>query len=272
MMAFSSSPMKAIHQFVAGFTEGDAISNEARVMRDLFTSWGYASRIFCEARRIPSELAKEAEDTSVCVKSVGPDDVVLLHLSIGSPVNDVFTQLSCRKAILYHNVTPPDFFKGIQEQTRNNLRRGREQVAQLAGAADVNMADSAYNAGEIEELGYKDVKVLPLVLKLDRLTESSCGKTLRKYDDGKTNILFVGRCAPNKRLEDLVSAFYYYQNYVDTESRFIHVGSFAGTERYKAVLQTHARDLRLNDFNFVGSARQPVLNACYRSAHVFLCM
>ena len=40
--------MKAIHQFLAGFSNGDAISNEAVVIRDLFRSWGYESEIFSE--------------------------------------------------------------------------------------------------------------------------------------------------------------------------------------------------------------------------------
>ncbi len=48
--------MRAIHQIVAGYANGDAISNEVRVMRDLFRSWGFESDIFCEGRRIAAEL------------------------------------------------------------------------------------------------------------------------------------------------------------------------------------------------------------------------
>ena len=47
--------MRAIHQFVAGFTHGDAISNEARVMRGIFRTWGFQSDIFSETRRILPE-------------------------------------------------------------------------------------------------------------------------------------------------------------------------------------------------------------------------
>jgi len=39
---------RGIHQFVAGFTAGDAISNEALTLRALFRRWGYAAEIFCE--------------------------------------------------------------------------------------------------------------------------------------------------------------------------------------------------------------------------------
>ena len=37
--------MRAIHQIVAGYANGDAISNEARAMRALFRSWGFESQI-----------------------------------------------------------------------------------------------------------------------------------------------------------------------------------------------------------------------------------
>ena len=79
--------MRALHQFVAGFTAADAISNEALVLRDIFRSWGYASEIFSEARRILPELRRHARDFGEYVPRSRPDDVLLLHLSIGSAVN-----------------------------------------------------------------------------------------------------------------------------------------------------------------------------------------
>jgi len=97
-------------------------------------------------------------------------------------------------------------------------------------------------------------------------------RTLRRFKDGRTNVLFVGRCAPNKRIEDVIRAFYYFKRYVEPNSRLIHVGSFAGTERYYYLLQSQAHDLGLDDIHFAGSVLQPTLNAFYRCAHVFLCM
>ena len=264
--------MKALHQFVAGFSHGDAISNEALVMRGIFRSWGFESEIFCEQRRILPELRREARDVQSYAGTAKADDVVLLHLSIGSDVNDVFATLPCRRAILYHNITPPDYFRGVQEQIAHLLARGRDQAKQLAGKAKVVMADSAFNAQELREWGYGDAQVLPLVLDLSRLREKPNKATLRDYGDGLVNILFVGRCVPNKRLEDALSAFYYFQRYVEPQSRFIHVGSYAGTEQYHALLLTQARNLQLQNVDLVGALKQDDLNACYRAAHVFLCM
>lgn len=263
--------MGRIHQLVAGYSNGDAISNEARTLRRMFGDWGAGGEIYCETSRILPELRKDARDVFRMPEEVDAEDVALLHLSIGSDVNDVFERLKCRKVIRYHNVTPDRFFRALNEPIAHMLARGREQMRRLAGVADVNTADSRYNAGELEEAGYTDVHVHPLVLELRRLESPPSPEVLRQYDDGRLNVLFVGRCAPNKRLEDLLHAMYYVQRYVDKEARLIHVGSFAGTEQYLALLQTLKRDLGVCA-DFVGSVPEPDLCAYYQVADVFLCM
>ena len=264
--------MRAIHQLIAGYANGDAISNEVRVMRDLFRSWGYDSHIYSEKRRILPELRGDARDLREHIDDFRAEDIVLLHLSIGSDVNDIFPTLKGRKAILYHNITPPEYFRGLQEQTAHFLARGRQQVAALAGSAEVVMADSRFNADELEAVGYKNPQVLPLMLDFSMLRGKADRRILRQYRDGMVNILFVGRCVPNKKIEDLLNAFYYFQRYVQPASRLIHVGSYAGMEQYHALLLTRARELQLKNVDLVGSVRQDELNAYYDSARVFLCM
>lgn len=264
--------MRAIHQFVAGFNSGDAISNEACVLRGIFRDWGFASDIFCELRRITSKLRKEVRDVATAAPFIRPDDVVLLHLSIGSPVNDAFRRLPCRKALLYHNITPPEFFRGVQEQIAAHLRQGREQVVALAGVAGVNLAVSEFNAAELRALGYTNVGVLPLILDFDQLRHDANRATRAEYADGLINILFVGRGAPNKRIDDLVEAFSYFQKFVEPNSRLIHVGSYAGLEQYHALVFTRIRELHLKNVELTGTISQAQLNACYQSADVFLCL
>ncbi len=263
--------MPAIHQVVAGFSRGDAISNEALVLQRMFRAWGCGGDLFCEQRRIPPELRRQALDAESLAGRVARDDVVLLHLSIGSPVNDLFARLACRKALLYHNITPADTVAAVHPQLAHMLALGREQMQRLRGVAEVVLADSAFNAAELMALGYGPVGVLPLVLDFDSLDSIHHGR-LKAYRDGCLNVLFVGRCVCNKRLEDLLSCFYYLQRYVEPQSRLIHVGSHNGTEKYHALLVSRARDLRLRNVVLTGTLPQRELNACYRSADVFLSM
>jgi L-malate glycosyltransferase len=264
--------MRAIHQLVAGFANGDAISNEVRVMRALFRSWGYESNIYSEQKRILPELRGEARDLAASRGDFREEDVVLLHLSIGSDVNDLFPTLPGRKAILYHNITPPDYFYGVQDQTAHMLARGRQQAKALAGSAAVVMADSGFNAEEIASMGHADPQVLPLVLDFSMLRAKPDRRILRQYRDGMVNLLFVGRCAPNKKIEDLLNAFYYFQRYVQPASRLIHVGSYAGMEQYHALLLTRARELQLKNVELIGTVRQDELNAYYEVSRAFLCL
>lgn len=265
--------MAAIHQLVAGLTKGDAISNEARVLQSVFASWGYDARIYADATRILPEYRKTSGEAARLHEDVSEQDIVLLHLSIGSPVNDIFERLKCRKAILYHNITPPHFFELINSQTAAHLRQGLEQAARLKDAAEVNLADSQFNALELAGFGYESPKVFPLVLDFNVLRGTPDATVQKKLNDGKKNIIFVGRCAPNKCIDDLIRAFNVFHRCVDANSRFIHVGSNAGTERYFQLLQAYVRELGLNEaITFTGSVTQSQLNAYYQSADLFLCM
>jgi glycosyltransferase involved in cell wall biosynthesis len=264
--------MSAIHQFSPGHTPGDAISNEATLFRDIFRRWGYTSEIFSEDRCVQQAARKQVRDVDQYVPLASPDDVVLLHLSVGSKVNDVFKQIPGKKAILYHNMTPAHYFELVNKQIAGVLRRGRKQIEALANVADVNMADSRFNASELEAEGYRNVEILPLVLDFSMLTDAIDARMQSKLTDGRKNILFVGRCTPNKKIEDLLHVFAHYQKTIEPNSRLIHVGSHAGSERYYSLLTTTVRERGLKNVMFCGSVSQPELNACYASADAFLCM
>lgn len=264
--------MKAIHQLVAGFTTGDAISNEALNLRALFRRWGYAAEIFCEPSHTGPALRREAYDVDRAAEMIGSDDIALLHFSIGSVVNDVFMNLACRKVLRYHNITPANFFSGLQEEIARDLAWGRKQIRTLSQTAAVTMAVSQFNARELVALGYAAVQVVPLMLNFDAINTRADRRVRRMLGDGRVNILFVGRCAPNKRIEDVLCAFYYFQKTVEPNARFIHVGTIAGMERYQGLLVGYAQYLQLERVVFAGAVSAGELAAFYESAHLFLCM
>jgi glycosyltransferase involved in cell wall biosynthesis len=262
--------MSAIHQLAAGINRGDAISNEALVLRKHFRSWGYDGDVFCEPNCVHPDLRPETVSAGALFQRIHPEDVVLLHLSMGSDVNDLFARLPCRKVIRYHNVTPAEYFRTLQPRTADLLARGRAQMRQLAGLAEVNLAVSRYNAAELQAAGYADVQVVPIALDFDHLTGPPDRKTLKAYDDAMTNILFVGRCAPNKAIEDLVRLFGCYQRNLHPNSRLMHVGSFVGMEPYYGIVRIEARNLGLSQVHFMGAVPQSQLISFYRTADLFL--
>jgi glycosyltransferase involved in cell wall biosynthesis len=82
----------------------------------------------------------------------------------------------------------------------------------------------------------------------------------------------VGRCVPNKRLEDILVAVHYLQKNLGASARFVHVGSYAGVEAYYTLLLAQNRELGLRDTLFLGPVTQDALNTCYASAGLFLCL
>jgi len=263
--------MQAIHQFLAGFTVGDAISNESVVLQTIFASWGMEANIFCETFRTLARLRDMVKDVKTACSIVKPDDIAILHLSIGSDVNDIFAGLRCRKAIIYHNITPPHYFGFFNPNVASLLARGIEQTKEMSTLQAICMADSRYNAEELEKYGYKNVQVLPLILNFD-LWKNINTRYMKKLKDGMVNVIFVGRIVPNKKIEDVILAFHYFQKWVKPNSRLILAGSYAGMERYFYYLQAGIKKLGTENVIFTGMIPQDQLNACYAASSVFLCM
>jgi glycosyltransferase involved in cell wall biosynthesis len=94
----------------------------------------------------------------------------------------------------------------------------------------------------------------------------------RLFDDGRTNILFVGRVICNKKIEDLIRVFAVYHRYLDPKSRLIVVGDTWGYEAYYLPLERMARELALPEVVFTGQVEDEELPAFYEVAHAFLCL
>ena len=262
--------MPALHQLTAGYAEADAISNEARLIRRLLRERGWASEIYTDPRHCNPRLRGDAQPLDALRPAA--DDLLLLHLSIGSPVNERFAGLPGRRILLYHNITPPAYLRFLDAAFADRLQEGLDQARRLAGSVQLALADSAFNARELEALGHRDVRVLPYLVDglLNEVPPDP--DQLARLRDGRLNVLFVGRGAPNKKIEDLLFAFHYLQRYVEPHARLIHVGSYAGLEAYHGFLHMKAAELGLEEVHFLGSIPQARLNACYAAADVFLCL
>lgn len=262
-----------IHQIVAGYRKYDAISDVANLLRGIVRSWGCGSEIYCNARSVAPESRGEVRDLDKLPDEVSSGDIVVLHLSIGCEANAVFSRLGCKKVILYHNITPPEFFEITNKATSAVLVEGRRQMKALAGVADLNAAVSAFNADELVAAGYNDVKVFPLPIDINRFAPGAFDASDAPFErsDGDMNILFVGRFAPNKKIEDLVKVFYFLSK-IEPRARLFHIGAMVGMEAYSSIVTVYAEMLRLERVHFLDVVTQRALNAAYANADAFLCM
>ena len=135
------------------------------------------------------------------------------------------------------------------------------------------MGHSRFSTQELTELGFPHVEVLPYIL-LEGLYAVEADPTVLDCwgSDGWTNLLVVGRVAPNKCIEDCIFVFDYFKKFFDSRSRLFIVGNWQGTEGYLVKLRRLVADLGLEDVRLTGPVQQQVLVAYYRLANAFIYM
>jgi glycosyltransferase involved in cell wall biosynthesis len=258
-----------VDQLVPAFHRGDAIGDEAAYLRQFFRSQGFSSEIYrltCDR-----ELEGESREFSAFPEPA-PSDVVILHFAVPSPLTEALRRLSCKKMIIYHNITSPEFFRGLSEEMVNLTRRGREELRSLADVVDLSLADSRFNAEELDDLGFKEAHVFPLFVDLAKYEKPMNAFVHKLFRDERTNILFVGRVAPNKKIEDLIKVTFYYKKYISPLVRLVIVGKTSSLPAYYHSLVKLADDFVLNpdEICFTGHVPDEDMFAIYRASDVFL--
>jgi glycosyltransferase involved in cell wall biosynthesis len=113
--------------------------------------------------------------------------------------------------------------------------------------------------------------VLPVVPDFSHLDLEPNTMTSGPFDDGWTNIMFVGRVIPNKKFEDVIRAFHVYRTRHNPRSRLLLVGSYGGFEKYLTMLHALVARLGTPDVHFLGHVSNEELTALYEIADLFLC-
>jgi len=258
-----------IDQLVPAYHRGDAIGDEATNLRRFFESQGFESRIY----RLDCDRELESESVSFTdFPEPLPSDITILHFALPSPLTPAFRLLPSKKVIIYHNVTAPEFFAGYSEEMIRIARVGREELRSLAGSADIALADSPFNARELKDIGFREADVFPLYVDYARYRRPISGHLHRLLRDGRTNILFVGRVAPNKKIEDLIKVTFYYKKFISPLVRLIVVGKTSSLPVYYHALVKLADDFLLapEEICFTGHLADDEMFAVYRAADVFL--
>lgn len=259
-----------VYQLVPTLSYGDAVGNDTLALKDALIELGYKTEIYAEG--IDARLPKGTAKYFNTMPKLDKDDVVIYHLAIGTDLNRKFAELGCRKIVIYHNVTPPHFFEPYSRNSAKLCEEGLKGARELAGHVDYCLADSAFNKSDLINMGYKcPIDVLPILIPFDDYKKEPDQEVIKKYKDGYTNILFTGRVAPNKKLEDVAKAFHFYKKYYNPKSRLIFVGSFDENDRYYQKLMSFIKSLGTEDIIFPGHIKFNAILAYYSVADVFLC-
>jgi glycosyltransferase involved in cell wall biosynthesis len=255
----------SIHQVLATLGYGDAIGHEVLGIQRVLREAGYESDIFVETA--DHRLESLTRDYRELVDFSDRTNLLLHHFSLGSKAS----RTADRMALIYHNITPPEYFVGVHRTLARQCFRGRRELKAYASRCDLALGDSEFNRRDLEALGFPRTAVLPVVPDFSHLDRDPNWLVAREFDDDWTNILFVGRMIANKKIEDLVRYFHAYQTLFNPRSRLLLVGAQTGFERYAASLHDLAARLGAGHVHFIGHVSDEELVAFYETADLFLC-
>jgi L-malate glycosyltransferase len=258
-----------INQWVPAAHRGDAIGDSARRVRELLRQRGHDSDIY--ALTIDDDLKGDVIPFASPTARQG--DVTILHFALPSVMTEAFASLPGIRVLQYHNITPASFFAPYDAQLFRLAALGRRELQSLAGRVDLALGDSEFNRRELEELGFAPTGVLPIVVDAGRITDAPRRPALEAIlGDGLINILFVGRIAPNKRIDDHIRLAEFYKRYVDSYYRFIFVGRYDCVPAYYAQVRALIADFKMlpDRFWFTGPVPDEDLGVFYRWADAYV--
>lgn len=246
----------------------DAVTGQALAWREQFQRWGWRGRDF--SARMPRGMRRKH------VRTLGQfeprEGVVVIHFSgYGQGLERLFHSPR-RTLLVYHNVTPEEWFWPHEPVEAVGCRLGREQLREFAPQADGLVAVSHFNADELRAISGRQAEVIPILFDRDRLGPPGAGQNApeRRGSRAGPTILFVGRLTPHKRQDLVIRAFAEYRRR-RPEARLMLVGHPV-SPAYGQALAELADGLAPGAVSFEAGLTVEELAERYRAADAFLCL
>jgi glycosyltransferase involved in cell wall biosynthesis len=262
--------LKRLIQMIPSHHRHDAAGAEAVTIERVLRAAGWRVDTYAdnmdpelEGRTLLSEQLDDADTDGA---------VALYHYCAASPMTFRFAELDCPKVLLYHNITPHDFFEPYNKEVANVCREGREQLRMMVEAVDVAIGDSDFNRLELEATGFDVTRTIRYLYDPSRLAIEADMAMLARLE-GPPVVLFTGRFAPNKAPEDFIRTAAAYAGMKDApQARFVLVGKCKTIRGYYETVEKLIAELALprERLLITDEVSQSELAAAYRSAVLFL--
>lgn len=258
-------------QLLVGAAPGDAITRSALLLQaELAASYGQANIYSLHIEPGVEDRVLPISDLPGRPNRRRP---LVFHASIGSwPVHRALSDDERRLVLVYHNISPPEYFVDFSSEVADDLIRGRWELERLRDSVEIAIADSDYNADELRELGYQDVHVVAPTPDVDRLNrvipDPAMLERIGGWGPGPL-ILCVAQQLPHKRIERVLAAVAVLQQEFLPEARVAIVG-VDRFPKYSAALRAMARTTGLREPQFMGRVTDAELSALYLRARAFL--
>ena len=258
---------KTIHQFTPSMEIGDSVSNAVLYIQKMLKHLGFISEIY--VARMDLNVNFKHNIHHIDEYKTSKDNLLFYHHSIGHESHDKIMNFIDKKVLIYHNITPPHFFKH-NLHIQNLCIQGRKQLEKSAKYFIASIGDSDYNTKELKSFNYPKPTTLTLLLDLDKQTKIKPNqKLIEKYHD-IYNIIFVGRVVQNKVQHQLIDVAYALKR-KGIKNFKIHIIGGASEPNYMQFLQDYAKDMdMLTEVTITGKVSDEDLIAYYHIADLYL--
>ena len=254
----------------------DAIGRDILGMAQVLTSLGF--KVTVVGGSIGSFLY-EVVDECLHVEDFSRskfDALIYHHSTFWEAGEKILKKFAGPLLIRYHNVTPSFFFSRYSSRLEEQCLKGVQQTKRLAEnySSAFWASASKFNKEELVGLGVLDdrVKVVAPFNKTNFVPLSE--KSLDKYERIPLRVIFVGRIAPNKRIDSLLRVVAFYIKEFDNQILLDLVGNqHPEMISYFDELLVLAADLQIEEFvNWHGLLSDQDVDNLYQQADIFLCM
>ncbi len=261
---------QAIHQILPRLAWGDAVGNQVRYLQGLLRRWGYASDIYAETW--DDACKDQVRPVREYLKEASADSVLVVHHSFEGRLVPLITRSPGRKVLVYHNVTPARLFEGFERKIAAACDAARDELLALRPHVEHAFAYSRFSAEELVAAGFPSVSVLPFAIDWSAFDTAPDPVLQAELGDGFSNILFVGRAVPSKKVDDVLRVFTAYQRLYQLRSRLVVAGYLHRDGAYGSYLHGLKDVLGAERVLFLGRVSAAQLSACFATASAYLSM
>lgn len=259
-----------IHILTNALDYGDAVSTHCVLLKQRASELGIPAALYAEFAH--EEVREHVTAPRQLLESARPDDVLLHQLFNDTSLMPFVERFPGRRVLMYHNITPPEYFNK-RDPVYLSCLRGLRLVRCLSRVYDYAVGMTEFSRRNLEEMGYLNTGVFPLFID-DLATRNPDPILINLPKLAETVFLFVGRIAPNKRIEDLLRFVSVYRRR-DPAASLLLVGNDTQHAEYKKALLGLAAELSLRvgqDVVFAGKVPESHLVAYYMTSDAFVCM
>lgn len=231
-------------QVTPSLAVSDAVSTDLLIAKARFQQLGIESGIYAEDAE-PGCRKEVLSRIELEQQLAASDTVMIYHHSIYWKMGlNILKKAKGTVLVKYHNITPPLFFYGYDDQTGLLVEKGIRQTREIVnlGIAHQYMACSQFSAADLHKLGVPrpKVSIVPPFHQIDQLGKLGIKAPLRDElsQSSHLKVFYIGRIFPHKGIHHLLGTVLEY------------------TKRYGATITLNIAGSIRHDSHYIDDLRQ----------------